>query len=192
MKTSDTLKKYRTKRDFSQTSEPDALHISKDSGDFMIHHHDARRDHYDLRLQWKGVLKSWAIPKGPSYAPSTKRLAVRTEDHPDDYKAFEGVIPEGEYGAGPSLIWDAGKFEPLDDFDKGFKKGHLRFRLDGVKLKGTWSLIRFKGEEKKEQWLLVKEDDEFAFDNDDPIELGEESVATGRTLTDLKNEARKG
>ncbi len=188
MNNNEALKDYRSKRDFSRTSEPDAQKSGADSGDFMVHHHDASREHYDLRLQWKGVLKSWAIPKGPSYSSQVKRLAVQTEDHPDDYKAFEGVIPDGEYGAGPSLIWDAGEFHPLGDFDKGFKKGHLRFELDGVKLKGAWSLIRIKSDDKKAQWLLIKEKDEFARDDTDSEILEAASVASGRTLDDLRNE----
>src|SRR5690606_4155799 len=111
--------------------------------------------------------------------PSVKRLAVRTEDHPDDYKNYEGVIPEKSYGAGPSLIWDAGNFVPLEDFDRGFKKGHLRFRIEGVKLKGDWSLIRLRNDEKKENWLLVKEQDEFAGLESPSRENAPESVASG-------------
>lgn len=189
---SSLLRDYIKKRDFNKTSEPEAVLKSKSSGDFMVHLHDARKRHYDLRLQWKGVLKCWAIPKGPSYDTSDKRLAVRTEDHPDDYKNYEGVIPEKQYGAGPSLIWDAGDFIPLENFDKGLKKGHLRFALDGVKLKGAWNLIRMKNQ-KKENWLLIKEDDEFAnwAKKNKKMFSQEEwdaSVATGRGLKDLESE----
>lgn len=103
-----SLKDYILKRNFAQTTEPPPEIDTLDYGDYMIHYHSASQDHYDLRLQWKGVLQSWAIPKGPSCDPKTKRLAIRTENHPDHYKAFEGVIPEDNYGAGPTLIWDAG------------------------------------------------------------------------------------
>lgn len=181
------LDQYIKKRNFKRTEEPRGEKLTQDSGDFVIHLHGATRLHYDLRLQWKGVLKSWAVPKGPSYNPRDKRLAVRTEDHPDEYKNFEGVIPDHEYGAGPSLIWDAGEFEPLEDFDKGFKKGHLRFRIHGIKMKGIWNLIRLKNETEKENWLLVKEKDEFAnppFLSD--ISDWPESVATGRSLEELE------
>lgn len=184
---SSLLKDYIKKRDFNKTSEPQAVLKSKSSGDYMIHLHDARRRHFDIRLQWKGVLKCWAVPKGPSYNPKDKRLAVRTEDHPDDYKSYEGLIPKDQYGAGPSLIWDAGEFIPLEDFEKGMKKGHLRIAIDGVRLKGAWSLIRLKNEsEKKENWLLVKENDEFANSVDLRITDCTTSVATGRDLKDLK------
>lgn len=181
------LDEYIKKRNFSKTSEPRAVLDSDKSGDYMIHLHDARRKHYDLRLQWKGVLKCWAVPKGPSYNPQDKRLAVRTEDHPDAYKAYEGVIPEKSYGAGPSLIWDAGEFIPIEDFDEGLKKGHLKFLIDGAKLKGAWSLIRMKGSEKKEQWLLVKEKDEYA-NLGNPVKDWQESIATGRSLQELEHD----
>ncbi len=159
---------------------------SKKSGDFMVHLHGARKRHYDLRLQWKGVLKCWAIPKGPSSDPKDKRLAVRTEDHPDDYKAYEGVIPEKSYGAGPSLIWDAGEFISLEDFEKGLKNGHLRFATDGVRMKGAWNLVLMNSKQKKQNWLLIKEDDEFA--NACDMAALETSVATGRTLKNLEND----
>lgn len=191
MRQESDLSEYQRKRNFQNTDEPEGVKIPKKSGDYMIHLHDARRLHFDLRLEWKGVLKSWAIPKGPSYDPKVKRLAVRTEDHPDDYKSYEGVIPDKSYGAGPSLIWDAGNFIPLDDFDRGFKKGHLRFRIEGIKLKGDWSLIKLKeSDEKKENWLLVKENDEYANSITPTHENAPESVATGRTLEELKTEKK--
>lgn len=182
MQKNKNLQTYLKKRNFSSTSEPYAVLRSKKSGDFVVHLHDARRKHYDLRLQWKGVLKCWAIPKGPSLHPKDKRLAVRTEDHPDEYKSFEGVIPKGNYGAGPTLIWDAGEFLPLNDFELGLKKGHIGLYFDGVKLKGKWSLIKMKGD-KKENWLLVKERDEFTSNLD--VTVNDASVATGRELSDL-------
>lgn len=190
------LDQYIKKRNFKRTTEPKGERLSHDSGDFVVHLHDATRLHYDFRLQWKGALKSWAIPKGPSYSTKDKRLAVRTEDHPDEYKSFEGVIPEGQYGSGPSLIWDAGEFEPLEDFDQGFKKGHLRFRIHGVKMKGAWSLIRMRGEKDgkadKANWLLVKEDDEFANLPFMDVNRWPESVVTGRTLKEIEQEEKEG
>lgn len=188
-----SLNPYLKKRNFARTDEPrgepEDLHLSKDCGDYMIHLHDARALHYDLRLQWRGVLKCWAVPKGPSNDPSVKRLAIRTEDHPDEYKSYEGVIPKESYGAGPSLIWDAGHFTPIEDFDDGLEKGHVRFFLEGIKLKGAFSLIRIKGYSGKENWLLVKEQDEYAGLPTPNRENFPESVASGRTLEDLLKEA---
>jgi bifunctional non-homologous end joining protein LigD len=119
---------------------------------FVVHEHHAARPHYDFRLEVGGVLKSWAVPKGPSMNPGEKRLAVRVDDHPLEYAAFEGVIPEGRYGAGTVVIWDEGRFEPLDDPDVGLAAGHLSFRLSGNRLRGAFALVRMKGD----QWLLIK------------------------------------
>lgn len=195
------LSTYNKKRDFKKTSEPKGEVSTSTCKDFMVHLHDARRLHYDLRLQWQGVLLSWAVPKGPSFDPSDKRLAVQTEDHPVEYKSFEGTIPEKAYGSGPSLIWDAGTWEPLvDDVNAALKKGHLKFSLDGARLKGKWSLIKLKAKEKnKTPWLLFKEKDEFAIEGwaksvkldakpNVSTEVSSEwhtSVATGRHLTEL-------
>lgn len=185
------LQDYERKRDFTRTREPRPGRRSEKSGDYMVHLHDARTRHFDLRLQWKGVLKSWAVPKGPSFHPEDKRLAVRTEDHPDEYKNYEGVIPEKNYGAGPSLIWDVGEFQPLSDFDEGFRKGHLRFRIEGIKLKGIWNLVRTGIRGKKDQWLLIKERDEFADWEENISEDYPESVVSGRTLAELEAEDQK-
>lgn len=187
-RTTNLLQEYVAKRNFNITSEPGAVLNTKNSGDYMIHLHEARRKHYDLRLQWKGVLKSWAVPKGPSYDSNDKRLAVRTEDHPDEYKSYEGVIPKGNYGAGPSLIWDAGEFIPLTDFDKGLKKGHIKFFLAGVKLVGVWNLVRIGSQSKKENWLLIKDRDDFDERAQFKVDHFPESVASGRTAADLRNE----
>jgi bifunctional non-homologous end joining protein LigD len=197
-KTSDSLQNYHLKRNFRKTSEPRARKVATSkSGDYMIHLHDATHVHYDLRLQWKGVLISWAVPKGPSLNPDDKRLAVRTEDHPDEYKAFEGVIPDQQYGAGPSLIWDAGDFEPLEDFDEGLKKGRLHFRIDGIKLKGEWVLIRMHSKKKddtkddtKENWLLKKIEDDFSSRSSRLLEEWPESVVSGRSVADLKDDLK--
>lgn len=129
---------------------------------FVVHEHHATHLHYDLRLEIGGVLKSWAIPKGPSMNSSEKRLAVMVEDHPLEYGEFEGIIPQGYYGAGPVLIWDSGEFQPEGDPESGLKEGKLRFTLKGKKLKGLFSLILMKGRGTGRDWLLMKAQDSFA------------------------------
>ncbi len=129
---------------------------------FVVHEHHATRLHYDFRLEMGGVLKSWAIPKGPSMNPSDKRLAVMVDDHPLDYGEFEGIIPQGQYGAGPILIWDSGEFLPEGDAETALKKGRLSFALKGKKLKGNFSLILMKGRGSGKDWLLIKGQDGFA------------------------------
>lgn len=148
------LEQYWRKRDFKQTREPagkqkGAARKSKSVGGlFVIHKHDARRLHYDLRLEHNGVLWSWAVTRGPSFDPSEKRLAVHVEDHPLDYAEFEGNIPKGSYGAGSVVIWDQGTWIPEGDAAAGMKKGHLSFELVGEKLRGSWHLVRLKAREK--------------------------------------------
>src|SRR4029077_252183 len=155
---------------------------------FVIQKHAARRLHYDFRLELDGVLLSWAVPKGPSLDPAEKRLAMHTEDHPLEYGGFEGVIPKGQYGGGTVLLWDRGTWTPLDpDPDAAYKKGALKFRLDGAKLHGNWALVRMGGKaarEAHENWLLIKERDALAAPEtgdalvaDNPL-----SVATGRSM----------
>ncbi|MGE0789025.1 MAG: DNA ligase D [Sandaracinaceae bacterium] len=152
------LDEYEDKRDFDRTPEPGTGAAAAEGGRrFVVQKHDATRLHYDFRLEHDGVLWSWAVPKGPSVDPSDKRLAVRTEDHPLAYAAFEGVIPEGEYGGGPVAIWDRGTWTPLGDPDAMMEKGHLRFELDGERLHGRWSLV-----ETKRDWLLIKSRDAHA------------------------------
>ena len=129
---------------------------------FVVHEHHATRLHYDFRLEIGGVLKSWAIPKGPSLNPSEKRLAVMVEDHPLEYGEFEGIIPEDNYGAGPVLIWDSGEFESEENPEAALAKGHLRFNLKGKKLKGIFSLVWMKGRGSGKDWLLIKGQDAFA------------------------------
>jgi bifunctional non-homologous end joining protein LigD len=129
---------------------------------FVVHEHHATRLHYDFRLEIAGVLKSWAIPKGPSMNPSDKRLAVMVEDHPLEYGEFEGIIPQGHYGAGPVLIWDSGEFQPEGDSESDLKKGRLSFTLNGKKIKGSFSLILMKGRGSGKDWLLIKGQDSFA------------------------------
>ena len=158
-----SLLTYRKKRNFKSTKEPSGK-ISKskkiDKLVFVIQEHHARRLHYDFRLEWEGVLKSWAVPKGPSRVAGEKRLAVQTEDHPLEYGKFHGTIPEGEYGAGEVFIWDNGYWEPMNDPEQGFKNGHIDFKLKGKKLRGNWSLIRTSIGKDKNNWLLIKKKDQ--------------------------------
>ena len=162
------LKEYRAKRDFDVTPEPKGSRRAapKDGLLYIIQKHQARNLHYDFRLEWRGVLLSWAIPKGPSLDPSVKRLASPTEDHPIEYGGFEGVIPEGEYGGGTVMLWDRGAWTPEDpDVDAALRKGELKFALHGKKLRGSWVLVRTKtgfGGSKKPGWLLIKHRDRFA------------------------------
>jgi len=151
------LAEYKRKRDFKKTPEPRGKKINSfNQLSYVIQRHAARRLHYDFRLELDGVLKSWAIPKGPSLDPKVKRLAVETEDHPLEYAQFEGMIPKGEYGAGTVEIWDRGTWKPIGDPRAGFEKGHLHFELVGEKLTGEWNLVRTKGQGDKHQWLLIK------------------------------------
>ncbi len=187
MAPADRLTPYREKRDFTRTSEP-AGGVGKGEGNaFVVHKHQATADHYDLRLQVGGVLKSWAVPKGPSLDPADKRLAVETEDHPLDYVDFEGVIPEGEYGGGPMIVWDSGTWAPMGDAEKDIAAGAFKFRLAGEKLGGGWMLTRLKPRagEKKRTWLLFKERDQAAAPGTDILSERPESVKSGRRIEEL-------
>lgn len=188
-----SLELYRRKRTFSATPEPKGGRAPRTGDSFVIQKHDARRLHYDLRLEMDGVLKSWAVAKGPSLIPGEKRLAVHVEDHPVEYGDFEGTIPKGEYGGGAVIVWDRGTWTPLDDPHKAYAKGHLEFELYGEKLRGRWRLVRMRGKprEKHENWLLIKGDDEFARPSDalDILEERPESAKTGRIIADLAGEA---
>ena len=162
-----SLKEYNKKRDFKKTREPAGKKATKKSKTlkFVVQEHHARRLHYDFRLELDGVLKSWAVPKGPSLDPDDKRLAVQTEDHPMGYEKFHGKIPEGEYGAGEVFIWDKGTWEledPDEDPLEALEKGHLKFILHGGKLNGGFVLVRtnYRNEQKK-NWLLIKHHDEY-------------------------------
>src|SRR6266699_2459933 len=159
----DPLRTYREKRDFRRTAEPEPRVKPGIGWQFVVQKHAARRLHYDLRLELDGVLKSWAVTRGPSLVPGEKRLAVQTEDHPMDYLEFEGNIPKGEYGGGSVIVWDRGRWTPEGDPHQGLKKGHLTFSLDGERLKGRWHLVRMRPRpgEKKQQWLLFKARDEY-------------------------------
>jgi bifunctional non-homologous end joining protein LigD len=185
------LKTYHTKRRFGVTAEPKGKIGHKPGYTFVIQKHAARRLHYDLRLELDGVMKSWAVTRGPSLLPGEKRLAVQVEDHPIDYNKFEGTIPQGEYGGGTVMIWDRGAWQPEDDPHKGLKKGHLAFTLDGEKLHGGWHLVRMhrRPGEKRDNWLLIKQHDEFERGPPDKDILEEEplSVATARTMEEIAN-----
>jgi bifunctional non-homologous end joining protein LigD len=180
----DALETYRAKRQFDRTPELRGRIGAKTGWLYAIQKHAARRLHYDLRLELDGVLKSWAITKGPSTDPADKRLAVRTEDHPIDYATFEGRIPEGSYGAGTVLLWDRGKWEPIDDPHRGLAEGKLEFRLHGERLTGRWALVRFRIRHglRGETWLLIKEKDEAADPGRDVTKAATTSVASGRDI----------
>src|SRR5271165_6696587 len=163
------LAEYARKRDFARTPEPKPPQpkpqVAGDTaGEFVVQKHAARRLHYDLRLELDGVLKSWAVTRGPSLTLGEKRLAVRTEDHPIEYLNFEGNIPKGEYGGGSMIVWDRGRWVPEGDPVRGLHKGHLEFTLEGKRLKGRWHLVRIRPRtgEKTEPWLLMKSEDAFS------------------------------
>ncbi len=183
------LQTYRTKRHFDVTPEPRGKAARRRGNAYVIQKHAARRLHYDLRLELDGVMKSWAVTRGPSLVPGEKRLAVHVEDHPIEYNKFEGIIPQGEYGGGTVMIWDFGRWEPEGDPHRGYKKGHLKFRLDGKKLHGLWHLVRMhrRPGEKRENWLLIKSDDEAARSPQDPdiLEQKQRSAVTGRRMEEI-------
>ena len=182
-----SLSAYRQKRDFSKTPEPAGGSAGGDGQRFVIHKHAASADHYDLRLELGGVLKSWAVPKGPSLNPADKRYAAETEDHPLDYIDFEGVIPAGEYGGGPMIVWDTGTWAPMGDPEAGLKTGDFKFRLWGEKLKGGWVLVRMKGRpgEGKNNWLFIKEKDSGVDTKTDILATRPESVKSGMTIEEV-------
>ena len=183
------LQTYVAKRDFSKTREPRGARAKRRGNAFVIQKHAARRLHYDFRLELDGVLKSWAVTKGPSLVPGDKRLAVEVEDHPIDYQDFEGTIPQGQYGGGAVLVWDRGVWAPHGDAHKGLAKGKLDFELAGEKLKGMWHLVRMRSAagEKRNNWLLIKARDAGARERDeaDILEQRPESVLSGRTIEEI-------
>lgn len=189
-KRSDSLSTYNAKRDFARTAEPrgKAGWTGKTSRRFIVQKHDATRLHYDFRLEMDGVLKSWAVTRGPSASPEDKRLAVRTEDHPLSYATFEGTIPAGEYGGGTVMLWDVGEWAPIEGKDKPDpNSGHLHIILQGQRMKGEWILVRLKprGKERQESWLLRKVEDEFAGGSDDLVTRHVTSVSSGRTMAEI-------
>jgi bifunctional non-homologous end joining protein LigD len=189
------LASYRKKRRFGVTAEPKGKRARKRGHAYVIQKHDATRLHYDLRLELDGVMKSWAVTRGPSLVPDDKRLAVQVEDHPIEYNKFEGTIPKGEYGGGTVMVWDRGHWQPDGDPEFGLRKGHLAFHLHGEKLTGGWHLVRMhrRPGEKRDNWLLIKQQDEAARTKRDKDILEEKplSVKTGRTLDEIAEHVRK-
>jgi DNA ligase D-like protein (predicted 3'-phosphoesterase) len=192
----DPLARYREKRDFRKTSEPEGKTKSKkekQNNIFVIQKHDASNLHYDFRLEVDGVLKSWAVPKGPSTDPKEKRMAIPTEDHPLDYTDFEGVIPEGEYGAGTVMVWDIGPYknirETKDKENKSMKEslseGKIEVWLEGKKITGGYALVR-TGKGKKERWLLIKMKDDEADARRNPVSTEPKSAISGKTLEEIR------
>lgn len=191
----DLLKKYRQMRDFGETPEPSGGKPKKTRLPiFVIQKHQASHLHYDFRLEMEGVLKSWAVPKGPSYDPSQKRLAMMTEDHPYDYASFEGVIPAGNYGAGNVIIWDNGTWEfiePGDDPVAALKSGKLTFKMYGKKMFGEWALVKIGGRQKSDkgnEWLLLKHRDQYANESVDVTAVAPQSIISGRTVEEVDPE----
>lgn len=182
------LSEYNQKRNFEKTFEPEGnIDDSEEGLKFVVQHHMARADHYDLRLEWGGVLLSWAVPKGPSYDTRDKRLAVHVEDHPLEYRNFEGTIPKGEYGGGVVMLWDEGFWDPQGNVEEGLLKGELKFILKGIRLKGKWALIRWKAKsgDARDNWLLLKEKDG-QVKNTDGISEFITSIRTGRTMSEIE------
>ena len=189
---SDPLKDYKDKRDFDATPEPEGQVGEFGASVFVIQKHDARNLHYDLRLESDGVMKSWAVPKGPSMDPKVKRLAVPTEDHPMSYNDFEGVIPAGNYGAGTVIVWDRGTFKNTKgadvSIDKNLEEGHATIELDGEKLRGKFALLRTKRGGKRLQWLFFKMKDDYAEPGSDILSEKPDSVKTGRSLAEVSEQ----
>ncbi|MBA3666598.1 MAG: DNA ligase D [Sphingomonas sp.] len=183
------IETYNKKRDFSKTAEPKGAKGRAKGDSFVVQKHDASRLHWDFRLEMEGVLKSWAVPKGPSIDPDDKRLAVRTEDHPLGYGTFEGTIPKGEYGGGTVMLWDRGRWipEPGKDPTKTIEEGHLHFALDGERMKGEWVMFRLKGRpgDRGENWMLKKVDDAYTGPGEELVETGLTSITTGRTMAEI-------
>ena len=189
------LAEYRRKRDFSKTAEPEGAPVpaSHSTLAFVIQKHAASSLHFDLRLELDGVMKSWAVPKGPSLDPSVKRLAMQVEDHPIEYNSFEGTIPAGEYGGGTVMLWDRGTYsfwttdpDPVERLREGYAEGDFKFELRGKRLRGTWVLVRLRrGDPVKPQWLLIKHRDESAKPGYDIVAEVDTSVTTGRTMDEI-------
>ncbi|MES2390460.1 MAG: DNA polymerase ligase N-terminal domain-containing protein, partial [Acidobacteriota bacterium] len=195
-KVDEQLARYRSMRDFKITAEPSGKSKSTKASvlPFVIQKHAASHLHYDFRLGWNGVLKSWAVAKGPSFYPGDRRLAVQVEDHPMEYGGFEGIIPKGQYGGGTVMVWDQGTWSPqpgFEDVTKALKDGSLKFEMFGKKLKGKWTLVRMKGaswgNNSKPNWLLIKEHDQYERGKDSPAITDEapNSAVTNRSLEQI-------
>ena len=194
MSTGGKLAEYRRKRDFGKTAEPrggGSRRARKLA--FVVQKHAASHLHFDLRLELDGVMKSWAVPKGPSIDPGVKRLAMQVEDHPIEYNEFEGTIPRGEYGGGTVMLWDRGTYryggddpDPIEGLRRGLAKGDFKFILEGKRLRGSWVLVRTRrGDPRKPQWLLIKHRDDEAHEGADIVAEETTSVATGRTMDEI-------
>lgn len=193
-----SLAEYERKRDFTKTAEPRGKKTrSTQQLVFVVQKHSATRLHFDLRLELDGVMKSWAVPKGPSLDPAEKRLAMEVEDHPIEYNAFEGIIPKGQYGGGTVMIWDQGIYtygnddmDPLEGLRRGYAEGDLKFVMLGERLKGSFVLVRMKGKKVSgREWLLIKHKDDYAKPGSDVVEEYDTSVVTGRTMDKIAKEA---
>jgi bifunctional non-homologous end joining protein LigD len=201
------LAEYKRKRDFTKTREPSGGTASATRERsprkkrapalrFVVQKHAASHLHFDFRLELDGVMKSWAVPKGPSYDPSVRRLAMEVEDHPIEYNKFEGTIPQGEYGGGTVMLWDRGTYEAengggVEALREGYARGDLKFVLRGERLRGGWVLVRMK-RPGRPQWLLIKHRDELATSDRDVVEETTTSVATGRTMEEIAAGKRRG
>jgi bifunctional non-homologous end joining protein LigD len=189
------LVEYRRKRDFARTTEPrGGRRTAARKLQYVIQKHAASHLHFDLRLELDGVMKSWAVPKGPSLDPALKRLAMQVEDHPVEYNTFEGTIPQGEYGGGTVMVWDRGTYsyggaddgDPVEALRRGYEKGDFKVELHGKRLKGSWVLVRTRrGDPKRAQWLLIKHRDAAAEPGSDVVEEFQTSAATGRTMEEI-------
>jgi len=185
------LEEYKRKRRFTETPEPEGIVKKAPGNSFVIQKHQATRLHYDFRLEMEGVLRSWAIPKGSSFNPAEKRLAVLTEDHPMDYGGFEGVIPKGNYGAGKVIVWDNGTYEMVDPEtpEIGWGKGKLHFILKGKKMHGEWVLVR--GSRDPKQWIFFKVRDAYATTEGDVVVDKPESILSGNLVEEVGEPAKK-
>jgi bifunctional non-homologous end joining protein LigD len=191
------LTTYNAKRDFSKTDEPEGIARERSGGrlEFVIQKHAASHLHFDLRLELDGVMKSWAVPKGPHYDPRVRRLAMEVEDHPMEYNAFEGTIPKGEYGGGTVMIWDRGTYEADGgggeaELRSGYDKGDLKFVMHGTRMLGGWVLVRTRRDPRgRAQWLLIKHRDEFATTDLDVVADANTSIVTGRTMDEIASGA---
>jgi bifunctional non-homologous end joining protein LigD len=194
------LTEYKRKRDFTKTAEPAGKSVRSSAArklHFVIQKHSASRLHFDFRLELDGVMKSWAVPKGPSYDPSVRRLAMEVEDHPIEYNKFEGTIPKGQYGGGTVMLWDRGTYEAEDGggaeaLRDGYARGDLKFVLHGDRLQGGWVLVRMRRENERAQWLLIKHRDEFADEKYDVVGDVDTSVSTGRSMDEIANPKGRG